>query len=538
MVLMVSKKKRQFWFVPRPVRDPMVIEDALIALKEATNNFTLQWQGNRPLQMKYEQLLVKAGVKGGSISASGSGGRTWCAILKFYGFVYVDGENRVKPTKVSRMILDNVKIPENVKKQIMVWQIPNAYNIKDYVDGYHIQPIIFLLKLVNDERLDKKIFNDEITLFAMTAVTDDDYEIKVQEILKYRQLSDEKKEALAVKIFTEKGDIERKDSRKGFQKYRDVATTLSLLCRFTEYAKPMHGGIAGIDDDNKMEEFNKFCQRYPFNERIFYDEDLYTLNAGLDIDTYKAQHVNGRVATRDKKIAMKAHKVLSKYPSPEELSMRDLVAELSTKFTATEAERVAEQVKAKKFETNNDAFLERYRHEEDNLEFERETAHVLDGLGLKTKMHPRPVSNFNNGNEDIDIMAVTPDDTLILVDSKNYGKKFQLSAGLRNKMVTSYLRGYKGFDGRNPGYYCYVTASKSATVSNLLKINELAKEQLDLDVHGMMISASSLYYLQRYCAERQLTNEERAELFLKLFTDEKYESFVRVAEKLGLEDYE
>lgn len=102
-------------------------------------------------------------------------------------------------------------------------------------------------------------------------------------------------------------------------------------------------------------------------------------------------------------------------------------------------------------------------------------------------------------------------------------------------MANSYLAGYKGFNGMNPNYYCYVTANTNSNINNLLKINELAKKHNNLNVHGMMISASALYWLLNYCSEQNVPEEERIFMFIKLFKDTSYESFVDVAEALGIE---
>lgn len=539
----MADNERHFWFVTRPVRDPQYHEDALQCLQEATNDFTVKWTGNREAHKKYEQALADAGMKQNNVSKSGSGGRTWAAMLKTYNYVFENSDGFLKPTKVGRAILNGQKVPENIKKQVMTLQIPNAYFLSSrfrpkYSDEYQIQPIIFLLRLVNDARLDKQITNEEITLFAMTAVRDSDYEGKVKEILEYRQLDADAKEQRAKEIFAQNGDLSRADSKPDFSKYDSVATTFTILCRFTEFAEQINGGLKGCSDPEIMKDFEPFCARYPFNKRIFTDPDFYVLSAGLDVDTYKTQYgVAAKPASRTKKRAIKVQQVLSRYPSPEELTVNQLVTELKAKFNTTEAKQIAEEVKAQMYNATGDAFLENYRHEEDNLEFERETAHVAEGLGLTVEMHPKPTSDFNNGNEDIDIMGTTPDGKLILIDAKNYAEKFQLSAGLRNKMATSYLRGYMGYNGKNPHYYCYVTAAKSATTSNLLKINELAKRDSGLEVHGMMISATAIYYLQKYFVEKKLSAEKRAEMFLRLFNDDKYESFVRVAEVLGIDDY-
>src|SRR5699024_8276885 len=183
-------------------------------------------------------------------------------------------------------------------------------------------------------------------------------------------------------------------------------------------------------------------------------------------------------------------------------------------FIANQAQQIAEDIKAKKFKAASDSFIDSYLHEEDNLEFERKTARVLRGLGLNTEMHPNPTTAFNNSNENIDVMADAFGEKLILVDAKNYAKNFNLSAALRNVMANSYLAGYKGFNGLNPSYYCYVTANTSSNEANLLKINELAKKNSNLDVHGMMISASALYWLLNYCSGNEIDEKERVTMFL------------------------
>lgn len=533
---------RKFWFVTRPLRDPQYHADGLRALQQATDNFTQQWRGNHELQRKYEKCLANAGMKQDNISKAGSGGRTWAAMLKTFSYVYADENGYLKPTKVAKSILNGKKVPENVKKQVLTLQIPNGYFVsKDfspkYADGYRIQPVMFLIRLANDERLDKYISKDEIVLFAMTAKRNDQLDEQVKKIVAYRNADDTGKQQVAAKIFHTSGDITRIDSRKDFSKYGDVATTFTILCRFTGYAKQNHsnGGLKGIDDPKLWKEFESYCQRYPFNRRIDTDPMFYTLSAGLDVDTYKTQYgVNAKPASRSKKRNIKAKQLLANYPQPEDLTLQELISILSKEFISSEAQKIAEDIKAKKFNAASDSFIDSYLHEEDNLEFERKTARIMRGLGFNVEMHPNPTTSFNNSNENIDVMADNGE-VLILVDAKNYAKNFNLSAALRNVMANSYIAGYKGFGGLNPGYYCYVTANTSSNEANLIKINELAKQNSNLDIHGMMISASALYWLLNYCSINNISEEERPKMFLKLFTDRSYESFVQVADVLGID---
>lgn len=534
---------RNFWFVTRPLRDPQYHADGLRALQKVTNNFTLLWKGNHKLQRQYEQCLIDAGMKRNHISREGSGGRTWAAMLKTYNYVYEDESGLLKPTKVAKAILNGIKVPENIRKQVLTLQIPNGYFLSSgfspkYSEGYRIQPVMFLIRLANSKRLNKYISKNEIILFAMMAKKNDELEQKIDDILEYRKADDSKKKQIEVKIFNENGDITRVDSRKDFSKYGDVATTFTILCRFTGYAVQDHenGGLKGINNKKLWQEFEDFCRRYPFNRRIDTDPLFYTLSAGLDVDTYKTQYgVNAKPASRTRKRNIKAQQLLKDYPQPEDLSISELTTILGKEFITNQAQQIAEDIKAKKFKAASDSFIDSYLHEDDNLEFERKTARVLKGLGLNTEMHPNPTTTFNNSNENIDVIADAFGEKLILVDAKNYAKNFNLSAALRNIMANSYLAGYKGFNGLNPSFYCYVTANTNSNATNLLKINELAKKNSNLDVHGMMISASALYWLLNYCSENEIDERERVLMFLQLFKDRSYESFVQVAEVLGIE---
>lgn len=531
--------ERNFWFVPRPLRDPQYHSDGLRALERVTDGFKLKWKGNRPLQRKYEQYLAGVKMKRAHISKDGSGGRTWAAMFRMYNYIYQDEEGFLHPTKVTNSILKGTKTFENVKKQILTLQIPNSYFLNarfypKYSDGYHIQPIIFLIKLANSDILNKYIDIDEIILFAMTAKKDDELQEKINEIIEYRKLNDGAKKRMKLEILKNNGDISRKDSKPDYSKYKDVATTFTVLCNFTGYAIQNRGKLRGINDPQKWKEFQEFCVKYPFNDRINTDLLLYTLNAGLDVDTHKAQYgVSGKVASQSRKKEVKVQRLLEDYPQPEELTINELTQILNREFADRDARKIAEEIRSRKFTIKFDSFINSYIKENDDREFERKTERIFERLGLDTEMHPKPTAEFNNSNENIDIIAKSGDN-LVLIDSKNYAKKFSLSSSLRNVMANSYLAGYKGFKGLMPKYYCYVTANVNSNESNLKKINELAQKNSELSVHGMMISATALCCFLNYCFENGIDKSERIKMFLSLFQDKSYNNFGQVASALRL----
>lgn len=158
---------------------------------------------------------------------------------------------------------------------------------------------------------------------------------------------------------------------------------------------------------------------------------------------------------------------------------------------------------------------------------------ILRELGITTYFHPKPTNSLNGTNENIDILGEVQKD-LILIDAKNYKNEFRLSANFRNIMANSYISGYMGFNGHNPRYYCYVTANKIKGTDNLKKINAFALNQNKIKVSGMMISASSLYWLLQYFVENHIPKVMRAQKFLQLFTNISYDNFVEVAQALNL----
>ncbi|WP_240682780.1 hypothetical protein [Bacillus velezensis] len=119
--------ERLIWFITRPERDPKFHKEAIKALYKATDELKLTWSGNREVHKRYEQELADIGIKRQNISESGSGGRTWMALLRTFAYCYLDEEGKVVLTKAGRSILKEEKVYQNIRKQILTFQYPNAY---------------------------------------------------------------------------------------------------------------------------------------------------------------------------------------------------------------------------------------------------------------------------------------------------------------------------------------------------------------------------------------------------------------------------
>lgn len=541
--------KRTVWFVTRPQRDPQFHVDALRALDKVTNHFSsdIPWLGNRELQKEYEQELANSGLKRDHISNDGSGARTWVAMLRTYDYVYLNKEGCLILNKVGLKILENTKVWENTRKQILTFQIPNPYFLSSgfrpkFEVGFRIRPVRFIIKLVAQESLSYYVTKEEITLFCLKAKKDSEIGDVISEILDYRRSKLEKRNEIIAEISSAYEYRNRADSsaRDYFENNSDVAHTFMILAEYTGLVTYIRGDALRISPESLSETrktIEYYDSRYPFNSRFLISDEAFSRNAGLDVDSYKASNMgNIAVASSKRKKQNAINDAIKKYPDISHLSMEEIEQILinDAHFLPAQAKQYAEEIKQYNFKAVNNDFIEDYLNACDDRRFENQTELVLQCLGFNTEYHPNPISTINEPNENIDIMLHINNYSLCLVDSKNYKEKFALTAALRSHMASSYIPGYNGYLGKKVKYFCYVTAKSISGVKNLQKVSDIVKSNYGYDVHGMMISANTLLNYLDYCISNNISNEDRQINFLKLFTNEAYTDFNKVLEKMDL----
>jgi len=316
---------RKVWFITRPERDPTFHVDALRALKDSTNNFSIKWYGERSAHKNYEQVLASEGLKRENISNDGSGGRTWVAMLRTFGYVYLSQDGLLMLTKVGERILSSVKVRENISKQILTLQIPNAYFLDSgfrpkYEDGFQIRPARFLIRLVNQKSLDYYVTKEEITFFAITAKKDNELLNIIQKIIDYRSASKYEKAKIKESIATQFDHRKRVDwkAREFEAAHGDVAHTFMMICDYTGLVDYVRGDALRLPPEkykSTSKVINYYEGRYPFNKRYLISLERFAVNAGLDIDSYKASAFGSLPpATNRNKSINKVHRLLSAYP--------------------------------------------------------------------------------------------------------------------------------------------------------------------------------------------------------------------------------
>lgn len=524
--------ERKVWFITRPERDPKFHEDALRSLQTATNNFTEKWSGERTLHKRYEEVLANDELKRQNISNDGSGGRTWAAMLRTFSYVYIDESGILKPTKAGLALLAGVKVRENVTKQILTLQIPNAYFLDSgfrpkFEEDFQIRPARFLIRLVNQKEMDYYVTKEEIVFFALTAHQDKDLFSVTQKIKEFRSAEALAKEEMKKQIASDFEHRERSDkaARDFAAAHGDVAHTYMMLCDYTELADYLRGDALRVPADKQARTTQKLLEldtRYPFSKRYLISAERFAEHAGLDADSYKASSYGSIIpASNSAKSLRMVHQLLAKYPLIQTMSEEEITEILKQKLTEREAQKYAALLADPQYSALNEDFVESYLNEENDRTFEDKTAEVLKAIGFEVELRPKSVGE--GIITQIEILIHVDQDNICIIDAKMFRPKFPLAAHLASHMGSEYLPNYQGYKGKSVSTFGYVTVSDWSGERNLKKITEKANVTIPgSNIQGALITANALLGFLDHCLENEIEIEERKRLFMSCFTNKGY----------------
>ncbi len=527
-------KVRNTWFITRPERDPKFHPEALKCLYISTNNFSLKWKGNRDAHKHYEKKLNEYNLKRNSISNDGSGGRTWCAMLRTFGYCYLNNEGYLILTKVGEAIINGKNIFENQKKQILTLQIPNTYFLESgfrpkFNNDFSIRPVRFLIRLCTDSRLNYYLTKEEIAYFVLSAKKDTSYEAVIANIVVYRTCTFndqiQMKNAVAVNL----DHRERTDSvaRDYFEANSDVAHTFMMIADFTGLAEYKRNEGLFVDSEylqSTTNELNHYDERYPFNNRFKYSLTLMAEHSGLDIESFKAsRYGNNKPMSNAFKNTKLLSDIKSNFPSIYSVPEDEFISIATKRVNKREAYKWYSEIKADDSLDNlSEEFVENYLSLQNPLDFEDHTGNIFKSIGFDVIMRPK---HQGTSNTEIEILVVFGDKCGI-IDAKLYQKKFNLSANLASHMATEYIREYDSYDGKELVFYGYVASNEIGGEKNLNKITDLAlKNIIHREVKGFIINAKTLLSFLDYCISNALPDAERIDIFLKLPQNKIYSSF-------------
>ncbi len=516
--------ERKVWFITRPERDPRFHADAVKALAEATNNFTVKWQGNRDAHKQYEKVLASKGLKRNNISNDGSGGRTWCAMLKTFAYCYIDSDGCVKPTKVGQALINGTKEYENVKKQILTLQIPNAYFMESgfrpkFEASFRIRPARFLIKLVQRADLDYHLTKEEITYFVLTAKYDNALDQVAEQIIQFRTRNETDREQMKQAIAVDYDHRARNDhaARDYYQAHSDVAHTFMLLCEYTALVEYQRREAVLKTDPalvcEALKVLSYYDDRYPFNARYLISVERMAQNNGLDVDSYKASSLGQlKPANNQEKMQGKIETILNAIPNASELSTEELLPHFLPAFGPREAQKIVQGLNVEKTEIASipAAFVEKYLGELTPAEFEKETLKIFEAIGFEATYQPKVYGK----QTEIEILLKYKDKCGI-IDTKHYPNGFALSQNLANYMATEYIPNYLEYEDKKLSFYGYITSGRLSGDKKLKSITSLSRKLVEREVKGIMMTREVLIGFLDYCIENELPKKERVKLFLE-----------------------
>lgn len=304
-----------------------------------------------------------------------------------------------------------------------------------------------------------------------------------------------------------------------------------MLCDYTGLVDYVRGDALRLPTekhDSTLKTLSYFENRYPFNKRYLISLKRIAENAGLDVDSYKAS-VFGSLppATNKSKSMKKVQRLLSSYPLIKGISVEEITKILEQELSTNEAKWYAIELHNYTFESLNEDFVESYLYEDNNRTFEDKTGEILKSIGFEVKMRPKPLGE--DIRTEIEILVHVDNETICIIDAKNYREKFPLSANLVSHMASEYIPNYQSYKGNSVKYFGYVTANKFSGERHLEKISGKAKLiSSDINVSGAIFSAKTLLGFLDYCLENELEKEKRKHIFLSLFTNKGYDSVIEI----------
>lgn len=186
-MIKLDRKKNNKWILQKNVSSKDLIKAYLNALDETKSKISLDYLKNHLKALN----MYKGRSSHGSLSTMGVRFSQMC----FYMFGYKD-ENVFMPSPMTTNILNPncpISLESNVLVNLFSMQFPNPYS--ETPNNFHIYMGRLFIKLLLDDKLDKKLYIDEIIWFLpfIQTINQNTYDELIKSILEYRSYDYSKK---------------------------------------------------------------------------------------------------------------------------------------------------------------------------------------------------------------------------------------------------------------------------------------------------------------------------------------------------------
>lgn len=433
-----------YWWVTRPKRKLNSIPEVLAACAEIS--LDQEWQGQRDSHLSLEDALEDAGLKrpGERRDHTGGGGRTYQAWVSSLGLIFTQqSTGKMKLTLAGEAIMNGDSPVSVLTNQILKYQFPSSFSLSRGVcvsPRFHIRPFRFLLRLLNDSRV-QYLTQEEIAKIIIVEAEKETlacFEYIVKRIAEFRDCGDScLSRDFSVLYASSKGSA---NAEKPFDHLLDIANTMINWLEYTQLVRRNEERKLVIVEDRQVEVNNILAENLPFIDRPEQHE-YFQRKYGIDPKHRKdTRDLTGAVTVTAKIIA--EQKIRNAFIGE---SLKTPLAKISatvidkiTELTGIDSSLVEDTLLRWYPHGAIGSFMAEYqemafRGREDATDFEKATAAIFrDSFGFIAE-HVGPI-------------GLTPDVLLLsdvegyqaIIDNKAYSK-YSISNDHRNRMIHNYI---------------------------------------------------------------------------------------------------
>lgn len=494
---------QDYWWITRPKRKLNSMPEELAAFSSVA--LGKKWTRHREAHIAFEEELENTGTKriGERRDASGSGGRTHAAMLYSLG-LWFEKDEKVFLTLAGEAIMEGKPPVPILKKQVLRFQYPSAYAESVRVTPrFKIRPFIFLLKLLNDSRIDY-LTQEEIAFIVSIQAEDETskcFENVVKEILRFRSYGDA--------IFSENYFENHQASKSNLM---DVANTIMNWLDFTQLVY-RERKIIRIDEAKRNEIIEILSNppgfiRYPIEADIF--QRKYGVDPWHQKDTrnlLRTNVISSQMIDRNRIL-----RAFFAYSSLKPIAKIDSKVVDYICYSVGTTEHFTEKILIETYPQGAiGGYLSNYRDmafkgRDEAIDFEIATANLFqDIFGFKTKHLGQ-----TGAKSAPDILLVSDSEGYqAIIDNKAYSA-YSISGDHHNRMVHNYLEGINNYSSSNLpiGFFTYISGGFAKHIDQ-----QILSEVNQSGVHGSAITVSNLIHLIDTHQNKSYSHNELRQLF-------------------------
>lgn len=482
-----------YWWVTRPKRKLNSIPEVLATFADLSLN--QEWEGQRDSHLAYEEALEVAGLKrkGERRDQTGGGARTYKAWLASLGLLFTqESTGRIKLTLAGEAIMNGDSPVKILTNQILKYQFPSSFSVGRGVQvarRFKIHPFLFLLKLLDDSRIDH-LTEEEIAKIVVTEAeneSDKCYEYVVDRILQFREIGDScLEEDFLLKYQSSKGGI---NLDHPYSHLTDLANTIVNWLEYTQLVK-REDGMVRILYEKRDEVRFILMENIPFVDRPE-QQEYFQRKYGVDPNHRKDNRDLTKAMTITPKVIAR-QKVIQAYIS---VSLERPIIKITPELvdyvvyqTGIDG-KMAEEILVETYPTGSiSSYLTKYfemafKGRDEATEFEKATVELFgDVFGFEAR-HVGPI-------------GLTPDVLLLsdqegyqaIIDNKAYSR-YTINNDHHNRMVHNYIANFGHYSsGEVPlAFFSYIAGGFGTNIDQ-----QIAAIVSETGIHGSAVTVSNV----------------------------------------------